>query len=39
MALAIARRGYVLQSGEVIREGSADELTHDNVVKQAYLGV
>jgi branched-chain amino acid transport system ATP-binding protein len=39
MALAIARRGYVLQTGEVMREGLADELTHDNVVKQAYLGV
>lgn len=39
MALAIARRGYVLQTGEVMREGPADELTHDDVVKQAYLGV
>ena len=39
MALNIARRVYVLQTGKVMREGPADELAQDDVVKEAYLGV
>ena len=38
MALAIAHRGYVLATGEVIMEGSAQELLRDPKVRKAYLG-
>ena len=38
MALSIADRGYVLELGKVIMEGSGQELLNDPRVKQAYLG-
>ena len=38
MALSIADRGYVLELGNVIMEGSGRELLNDPRVKQAYLG-
>ena len=38
MALSIADRGYVLELGKVIMEGSGRELLNDPRVKQAYLG-
>ncbi|WP_028586490.1 ABC transporter ATP-binding protein [Desulfocurvus vexinensis] len=38
MALAIAHRGYVLATGEVIMEGSAQALLRDPKVRKAYLG-
>jgi branched-chain amino acid transport system ATP-binding protein len=38
MALAIAHRGYVLQTGEVTLTGSADELRENPDVRRAYLG-
>jgi branched-chain amino acid transport system ATP-binding protein len=38
MALAIADRGYVLQTGEVIKTDRAAALLEDPQVKQAYLG-
>jgi branched-chain amino acid transport system ATP-binding protein len=37
-ALAIARRGYVLQTGEVVLSGSAGELRENETVRKAYLG-
>ena len=37
-ALAIADRGYLLENGQIIGEGSAYELLHDEAVKAAYLG-
>lgn len=37
-ALAIADRGYVLQTGEVVLEGPAGELLADEAMKRAYLG-
>ncbi|MBN1485989.1 MAG: ABC transporter ATP-binding protein [Anaerolineae bacterium] len=37
-ALAVANRAYVLETGEVIREGSGQELLKDPVVQEAYLG-
>lgn len=37
MTLEIASYGYVLQSGEVIAHGSADELRETEVIKSAYL--
>ncbi|HMO48949.1 MAG TPA: ABC transporter ATP-binding protein [Rubrivivax sp.] len=37
-ALAIADRGYVLETGRIVGEGRAAELLHDPQVRQAYLG-
>jgi branched-chain amino acid transport system ATP-binding protein len=38
MALSIAHRGYVLQTGRVILSNSASNLLEDPEVKRAYLG-
>ena len=38
MALSIANRAYVLETGHVVKEGSADTLMHDDAVRKAYLG-
>lgn len=38
MALDVAHRGYVLQSGVIKQEGSAHELKNDDAVIAAYLG-
>ncbi len=39
MALGIAKRGYILQIGEVTLEDSAADLAKNPKVKEAYLGV
>ncbi len=38
MALSIADYGYVLQTGEVVLQGSAQSLRDNKMVQQAYLG-
>lgn len=38
MALSIADRGYVLETGSVVLEGPAQNLLHDPMVMEAYLG-
>ncbi len=38
VALGIADRGYVLQTGEVVLSGPAKELLHNEAMKRAYLG-
>jgi branched-chain amino acid transport system ATP-binding protein len=38
MALAVAHRAYVLQTGRVVKSGPAKELLNDPEVKKAYLG-
>ena len=38
MALRVARRGYVLETGQVVLTGPAAELLADEEVKRAYLG-
>jgi branched-chain amino acid transport system ATP-binding protein len=38
MALGIARRGYILQTGEVVLSDSAEQLRTDPAVRKAYLG-
>ncbi|MCC6801351.1 MAG: ABC transporter ATP-binding protein [Anaerolineae bacterium] len=38
MALAVANRGYVLQSGYITHADTADALSHNQVVIEAYLG-
>lgn len=39
MALSIASRGYVLQTGEIVLQGSAEELKNNPDMQKAYLGV
>ena len=38
MALQIADRGYVLETGKIVLAGTAAELTSTDEVKRAYLG-
>jgi branched-chain amino acid transport system ATP-binding protein len=38
LALKVADRGYVLDTGEIIAEGPAAELLHKPEIKAAYLG-
>lgn len=38
-ALAIADRGYVLETGEIVHEGSGEFLLNDPKVQSAYLGL
>ncbi|HEY4068538.1 MAG TPA: ABC transporter ATP-binding protein [Burkholderiaceae bacterium] len=38
-ALAIAHRGYVLETGSIVLHGSAADLLRDERVKSAYLGL
>ncbi|GAA4685267.1 ABC transporter ATP-binding protein [Phytohabitans rumicis] len=38
-ALSRAHRGYVLETGRIVKEGSGQDLLHDPAVKEAYLGV
>ena len=38
MALSIADRGYVLESGKIVIEDTASKLANNNMVKKAYLG-
>lgn len=37
-ALALANRGYILETGKIIKSGSGSELINDPAVKSAYLG-
>lgn len=39
MALKLAHRGYVMETGQIVMEGSSSELMNDERVKRAYLGV
>ncbi len=38
MALSIADRGYVMETGKIVLEGNAEDLLHDPMVISAYLG-
>ncbi|MCX7707505.1 MAG: ABC transporter ATP-binding protein [Anaerolineae bacterium] len=38
MALSIAHRGYVLETGRIVLSGTGQELLHNPMVIQAYLG-
>ena len=37
-ALAIADRGYVLETGNIVLEGKASDLLNNDSIKKAYLG-
>jgi len=39
IALQIAHRGYVIETGRVVMEGEANRLIQDDYIKQAYLGL
>jgi branched-chain amino acid transport system ATP-binding protein len=38
MALAIAHRAYVLETGKIVTSGNAQDLLNDDAIKNAYLG-
>lgn len=38
LALSIADRGYVLETGKIILSGTGEELLNNENVKKAYLG-
>lgn len=38
VALKIAGRGYVLETGQIVLEGTSDDLLNNNDVQRAYLG-
>jgi branched-chain amino acid transport system ATP-binding protein len=38
MALEVAKRGYVLQTGKVVLHDDAESLLHNEMVRKAYLG-
>jgi ABC-type branched-subunit amino acid transport system ATPase component/ABC-type branched-subunit amino acid transport system permease subunit len=38
LALALADRGHVIESGRTVHEGTPDELRNDKTLEQAYLG-
>lgn len=38
-ALEIATRGYVIQTGKIIQEGTARELLDSDSVRKAYMGL
>lgn len=39
MALGVANRGYVLQTGEIVLHDKADKLQTNELVQKAYLGI
>jgi branched-chain amino acid transport system ATP-binding protein len=39
MALGIAHRGYVLQTGQIVLSDTAENLKKNPTVQKAYLGV
>jgi branched-chain amino acid transport system ATP-binding protein len=39
MALSVANRGYVLQTGEIVVSDTAENLKKNEMVQKAYLGI
>jgi branched-chain amino acid transport system ATP-binding protein len=39
MALGIANRGYVMQTGQIVLSDTADKVMKDPTVQKAYLGM
>ena len=39
MALSVASRGYVLQTGQIVLEDTAENLHKNEMVQKAYLGI
>ncbi|MCX6693205.1 MAG: ABC transporter ATP-binding protein [Methanomicrobiales archaeon] len=38
-ALQLCRRGYIIENGRIIQEGSSRDLLHDEHIQRAYLGI
>jgi branched-chain amino acid transport system ATP-binding protein len=38
MALSIADRAYVIETGKIVASGTADELNQSDQIRNAYLG-
>jgi branched-chain amino acid transport system ATP-binding protein len=38
-ALSLADRGYVLQTGRIVLEGTGQDLLNSDLVRKAYLGI
>jgi len=38
-ALKVAHRGYVLENGTMVQQGTADELLNNDSIRKAYLGL
>ncbi len=38
LALNLAHRGYVIETGRIVMEGQSDELAQSNEIQRAYLG-
>ena len=38
MALQIANRAYVMETGSIVLSGTGEELSHSDDIKKAYLG-
>jgi branched-chain amino acid transport system ATP-binding protein len=39
MALTVAKRGYILQTGEIVLADSSANLRDNDEVRRAYLGI
>lgn len=39
MALYAANRAYIMETGEIVREGSSKELKNDDSIRKSYLGL
>jgi len=39
MALSVANRGYVIQTGQIVLADTAANLKNNEMVRKAYLGV
>lgn len=39
MALGVAHRAYVLQTGHIVLSGAAQDVARDESVRKAYLGI
>jgi branched-chain amino acid transport system ATP-binding protein len=39
MALSVAHRGYVLETGEIVAKGEVSELKNNDLIRKIYLGI
>jgi branched-chain amino acid transport system ATP-binding protein len=39
MALRLANRGYVLETGRIVMEGAGKDLLSNDTIRRAYLGI
>jgi ABC-type lipopolysaccharide export system ATPase subunit len=39
LALAVSKRGYVIENGVILQEGACKELKNSELVRKAFLGI